>query len=326
MLNAQRPFCVKIEGMTAPEISASAPVASLSAEPAGRGAAMGISAYLLWGAFPIYWKALRSVPALEVLCHRVVWSFVFLTLLMIRGGSLTALWQALRKTPRIAGYFLLSGVLIGVNWYLFIWAVAANSVLDVSLGYFLNPLVSVFLGIVFLREKLRPVQWLAIGIMVCAFGWQAVSLGRLPATALALAFSFGLYGLVRKIAPLPSREGLWVETAFLLLPALLFLGVRGGGSIMHSSLLVVFLLLAAGIVTAIPLLLFAGAARLLPLTTLGILQYIAPTLQFLTAVFLYHEPWSNAAVTFGGIWLALALYAVEGIVYARRHSSGGQTS
>ena len=287
---------------------------------------MGVGAYLLWGGFPLYWKALHSVPALDILCHRIVWSFLFLTLLMLRGSGLAALWAKLKDTPRIALFFLVSGSLIGINWYLFIWAVNAGSVLDVSLGYFLNPLVSVFLGIVFLRERLRRGQWLAIGIMVSAVGWQTLTLGRLPLIALGLAVSFGLYGLVRKTAPLPSLEGLYLETAFLLLPALLFLGSRGGGAIRHASPLVFGLLAGTGIVTAIPLLLFAGAARLLPLTTLGVLQYIAPTLQFLTAVFLYYEPLPSAVrLTFVCIWIALALYAAEGLMFARRHRGEGGT-
>jgi chloramphenicol-sensitive protein RarD len=308
--------------MTSLENSSPTTANETALSPIQQGALMGIAAYVLWGMFPLYWKALRSVPAMEVLCHRIVWSFIFLTMLMRRGGSLAALWNTVRATPQVSRYFLMSSLLIGINWYLFIWAVNAGSVLEVSLGYFLNPLVSVFLGIVFLRERLRVGQWLAIGIMVCAVGWQAVTLGRLPLIALSLTITFGSYGLVRKIAPLPAKEGLYLETVFLLLPALLFLGMRGGGAILHTSPLVFWLLVGTGIVTSIPLLLFAGAARRLPLTTLGVLQYIAPTLQFLTAVFIYHEPLSNAVrLTFICIWTALVLYAIEGIIFSRKSSA-----
>lgn len=277
-------------------------------------------AYALWGLIPIYFKAIQSVPADQILAHRFVWSFLFLILLVILRHELPAMRAS--TTRRTFGIYLGAGLLLAVNWGLFVWAVNNGHVLEASLGYFINPLVNVVLGVVFLRERLRPMQWIPVALASAGVLYLTISFGRLPWIALGLAFSFGFYGLVKKLAPLSPLHGLTLETGSLLLVALGYLvavELGGAGSFGHVSPQLSLLLALSGIVTAVPLLLFAIGARQVPLTTMGLLQYTSPTLQFLTGVFLYHEAFTQARlIGFCIIWLALVLFSAESLIHVRR--------
>jgi chloramphenicol-sensitive protein RarD len=275
----------------------------------------GIGAYTMWGLFPVYFKALQQVPALEIMFHRVVWSFLLVAFLMLLRGE----WSELRDqmaVPNIWLIYTLAAVLLAINWLVYIYAINTGHIVEGSLGYFINPLLSVAMGVVFLREKLRPAQWIPIGLAAVGVVYLTAIYGRIPWIALALAFSFGLYGLLKKIAPLGSLHGLTLETAILFLPALgylLYIGYIGKGAFAYLGWGASLLLAAAGFITALPLLLFASAARSIPLYMVGLLQYIAPTGQFLLGVLLYHEPFTPAQLLgFGIIWAALAFYWVEG--------------
>jgi chloramphenicol-sensitive protein RarD len=280
-----------------------------------------IGAYLLWGFFPIYWKALHGLPAQELLSNRIVWSMLFIGLLLALRRHWRWLPGALQDW-RVLLTFLLSGSILAVNWYTYIWAVNVDRVVETSLGYFINPLVSVLLGVFLLRERLRQGQWTAVAIAALGVMYLTLVYGRLPWIALTLAFSFGIYGFIRKTAALGALEGLALETAWLFLPALLYLLVlqaQGVGHLGHVDARTTGLLLMSGPVTAVPLLWFGLAARRIPLSSIGILQYIAPTCQFLIGIFLYHEPFSrNQLLGFSLIWLALLVYTVEGVLYGRR--------
>ena len=249
------------------------------------------SAYILWGFFPIYFKSLKSVSSFEILCHRMVWSLVFLTGVL----TVTRQWSWLRPALRNRRTFLIylgAALLLGVNWFTYIWAVNSGFIVESSLGYFINPLVSILLGVFILREKLRAIQWIPVGMAFLGVAYLTWTYGRLPWIALALAFTFGFYGLVKKIAPLSSLYGLSLETGLLFLPALgylVFREISGTASFLHQGAGISVLLALSGVITAIPLLLFASGARSIPLYLLGLLQYIAPTLQLLIGVVLYHE-------------------------------------
>ncbi|KAA3659393.1 MAG: EamA family transporter RarD [Chloroflexi bacterium] len=278
-------------------------------------------AYLLWGLFPIYWKALQNVPATEILGHRMVWSLGFVVLLLAFrrhwGWVKTAV-----STPRTLITFIASGILLGINWLTYIWGVNAGFVVETSLGYFINPLVSVVFGVLFLRERLRVGQWTAVFIAFIGVVYLTMTYGQLPWIALTLAFSFACYGLLRKTATLNSVEGLSMETAVLFpfaLAYLLYLGFTGQAVFAHASWMTTLLLVLTGGVTAVPLLLFAAGARRINLSTLGILQYIAPTIQFLLGIFLYNEPFTiQRFIGFSLIWLALLVYSVEGVRNGRK--------
>lgn len=271
-------------------------------------------AYFIWGLFPLYWKLLAHVPALEIMAHRIAWCALFVALwLTVREG-----WGWLRQlSPRLLGMLVGSSMLIAVNWWLYIWSVNAGHIVETSLGYFINPLVSVLLGVVILRERLNARQWLAVAVAAAGVLWLTIQAGRLPWIALALAASFGGYGLIRKLAVVPSVQGLMVESGLLVVPAigfLFWLASQGQGSFGHVSLGTDLLLSLAGLVTALPLVLFAIGARQVPLSLMGILQYLAPTLQLATGVFLYHEPFTTIqAIGFGCIWSALLIYAADGL-------------
>jgi chloramphenicol-sensitive protein RarD len=286
-----------------------------------KGVIYAAGAYILWGLFPIYWKALIEVPATQILAHRIVWSLVFVGLILTLRRNWSWFRGALRQR-RIILTFAVSGTLLAVNWFTYIWGVNAGFIVETSLGYFINPLVNVLLGFLFLKERLRQTQWLALGLALGGVLYLTFNYGSFPWIALTLAFSFGTYGLLRKTAALNSAEGLFLETAILFLPALGFLLLqeqRGTGAFTHTSLPTTILLIGAGAVTSIPLLLFAAGARRITLTSLGLLQYIAPTLQFLIGVLLYNEPFGPARVIgFGLIWLALILYSSESIWHRRR--------
>jgi chloramphenicol-sensitive protein RarD len=274
----------------------------------------GLAAYALWGFFPIYWKLLQQVPALEVIGHRIGWSF----LLLIAVILLTRQWESFRSAasvPKVIALYAIAGVLLTINWLIYVWGVNSGFIVETSLGYFINPLISVLLGVLLLRERLRPAQWVPIGLAAAGVVYLTLTYGRLPWIALSLAFSFGTYGLVKKLAPLGSLYGLTLETALVFPAALLYLGfveARGTGSFLHHGALTDLLLIGTGVVTSIPLLLFASAARQIPLTMIGVLQYIAPTIQFLIGVFLYHEPFDRSRlIGFSLVWLALIVFWVE---------------
>ncbi len=275
-----------------------------------KGVIYSLIAYTMWGFFPVYWKWLGVVPALEILSHRMAWSLVFVALLLVLKKS--RLFSALRRNPRQAAIFLATAAILSVNWGLYIWAVQNNRVVDASLGYFINPLVNVVFGVFFLDERFRPAHWAAVGLAAAGVLYLALQSGGLPWIALVLALSFSTYGLLRKIAPLNSLEGLAVETALLLpfaLAYILFLESGGTGSFLHGGTWTTLLLILAGPVTALPLLFFAAGARRIPYSQLAFIQYLSPTLQFMLGAFLYREPLSAVKLTgFGMVWLATAVY------------------
>jgi chloramphenicol-sensitive protein RarD len=274
----------------------------------------GLGAYVLWGFFPIYWKMLHEVPALQVIGHRIGWSFLLLLAVIL----LTRQWESFRSValvPKVLGIYAVAGVLLSINWLVYVWGVNAGFIVETSLGYFINPLVSVLLGVIFLRERLRAMQWVAVGLAAAGVIYLTLTYGRPPWIALALASSFGIYGLVKKLAPLGSLYGLTLETALVFPAALIYLVFAqstGMGAFLHQGVLTDILLIGTGVVTSIPLLMFASAARQIPLTMIGVLQYIAPTLQFLLGVFLYHEPFDQSRlIGFSLVWLALIIFWVE---------------
>jgi chloramphenicol-sensitive protein RarD len=274
----------------------------------------GIGAYALWGFFPIYWKFLHNVPALQVIGHRISWSFILLLAYIVLIGQ----WQAFRASAmnwRTIGIYSIAAILLSFNWLIYVWGVNAGFIVETSLGYFINPLLSVLLGVVFLRERLRPLQWIPVGLATIGVIYLTFAYGRLPWIALSLAFTFGFYGFVKKLSPLGSLHGLTLETAIVFpiaLAYILFIDIKGSGAFLHNGPLVDIFLIGAGVVTTIPLLMFASAAKQIPLTVVGLLQYIAPTLQFLIGVFVYREPFDHAHfVGFSIVWVALLVFAVE---------------
>jgi chloramphenicol-sensitive protein RarD len=286
-----------------------------------KGIAAAVVAYALWGILPVYWKALQAVPAFEILCHRTIWSFVFVLLILTARRQWEWLGRA-RQNPRLLLTFACSACLLGLNWFTYIWAVNAGHIVDASLGYFINPLLSVLLGVLFLRERLRLWQGIAIGFATAGVLLLTLGYGAFPWIALTLALTFGFYGLLRKTAPLGSIEGLSLEMALLsitTLAYLVYLEWVGTSSFGHAGAMTSLLLALSGLVTAFPLLMFAYAARQVTLATVGILQYIAPTLQFLLGVFVYGEPFTQTRlVGFAVIWISLLIYSIEGIVRERR--------
>lgn len=285
--------------------------------PDRRGLALAIGSYALWGVLPLYFHALASVPALQVLAHRVVWSVLLLVVLVAALGRGRAILVAARGRTLLL--LFASAALIAVNWLVYIWAVQHGHVLEASLGYFINPLVSVALGMVFLGERLRRVQGIAIAIAAAGVSVMAVAGGGAILISLALAFSFGLYGLVRKVAAIDALGGLTVETVLLTPLAAIWLAHAAtlGQTGFGQSAAIDALILAAGVVTATPLLMFAVAARRLPLSMMGLLQYVAPTLQFIIGLSLGEPLRIVHLVTFAAIWSGCALYAWDSIRAAR---------
>jgi chloramphenicol-sensitive protein RarD len=286
-----------------------------------RGVVFALAAYLLWGVFPIYFKQLQTVSALEVLANRMLWSVVFVAALSAVLPGTRGLRALLGDRPPL-GWFALSALAVSVNWLIYIWAVNTGHIVDASLGYFINPLLNVLIGALFLHERLRPAHWVAVALAGLAVAWLTWNTGHLPWIALTLAASFATYGLLRKRAPLGAIEGLAVETALLApiaLAYLLWLGVH------HESAFITALaegryalvgwLLLTGPVTAVPLMLFAAGARRIPFATLGILQYVGPTLQLIIGVRLYGEPFdATKLVAYGAIWVALFIFSVDGLL------------
>lgn len=284
-----------------------------------RGIALGLGAYFCWGFLPLYFKLLAGVDPAEIVAQRVVWSVVLLAILIPALGRLPQL-RAVLATPRTLAILAGSGAMIGGNWLLYVWAIGAHHVLETSLGYFLNPLVNVLIGVIVLKERLTRAQGVAvlcaaIGVAVLAIGADGLWI------SLGLALSFAGYGLLRKFAPVESLEGLAIETTLLAPFAIAYLALlAGAGTLAFGSTPgTTALLILGGVVTAVPLLLFAGAARRLPFSLLGLLQYIAPTLQFLLAIFVFGEPLTTAhLICFGFIWTGLAVFAADGLTRARR--------
>jgi chloramphenicol-sensitive protein RarD len=270
-----------------------------------------IGAYAWWGFFPIYWKLLKHVPALQLIGHRIVWSFAALivVILIIRQ------WSEFRKSVfnfKVLRLYFLAAILIAVNWFLYVWAVNAGHIVETSLGYYINPLLSVLMGVIFFRERLNLWQWIPIGMAAMGVLYLTISMGSLPWIALVLAFSFASYGLVKKVAPLSSLHGLTLETFILLVPAtgfLLYTEYTEAGAFTHSGWLTDLMIIGAGVITTIPLLLFASATKRIPLSFVGILQYIAPTIQFLIGVLFYKEQFSvEQFIGYSLVWIALIIF------------------
>lgn len=281
----------------------------------------GVAAYTMWGLVPIYWKLLKHVPAIQVLGHRIVWSLAVLLILIAvrrRGRSLVS-----SISPRVVGLYAIAAALIAVNWFLYIFAVNAGFIVETSLGYYITPLVNVLFGVLFFHERLRPAQWIAIAIAAVGVIQLTFAYGALPWIAFGLAASFGSYGLAKKKAPLDPLEGLTLETAILCplaLAYLLFLYRTGEGAFLHTGGASDAFMIGGGLVTTIPLLLFAAAVRSVPLSVIGILQYIGPTIQFFLGIFVYGEPFSRTQlVGFSIVWTALAIYAGDSL-RARRQT------
>ena len=291
------------------------------------GVVYAVLAYSAWGLFPLYFRQVADVPAIEVVMHRTVWSLVFVLGVLLVLQRWAWLGQVLRQ-PKVLGTFALSALLLSVNWVMYVWATQNGHVIDASLGYFILPLVNVALGYFFLKERPRRGQWLAVAVATAGVLWLTLQTGRPPWIALVIAASFGLYGLLRKVAPLGALEGLTLETLMLApfaVAMLAFWHAGGNGALAHvaadGGARTLGWLLLAGPLTAVPLLLFAAGARRIPLTTLGILQYLSPTLQLALGVWLFGEPFQTSRqVGFALIWAALLVYSVESVASSRRVS------
>lgn len=304
--------------MNAPE-SPKAAATRKTAHASGAGFTLGLTAYALWGVLPVYFKALASIPAVDIVAHRVLWSLPFLAVLI----TATRAWGKVRTAcsrPRTLGILLVTALLIGGNWLLYVYAVTSGHILAASFGYYLNPLANVLLGRFVLREKLSRMQWAAVAIAAAGISVLAAgALGQLW-MSLTLCISFALYGLLRKVVPTDALTGLAIETAILFPLAIAWLGWAALASqpVFGSTATETDLLLLAGIASTTPLLLFTAAAKRLPYSTLGMLQFIAPTLQFLIAVLLYGEPFTTAhAIAFPAIWAAMVLYVIAMVHQAR---------
>jgi len=290
-----------------------------------RGISYAFIAYFIWGLSPIFWKSIEGVPAPQIVGHRVVWSFLMVLLVVWAGKN----WRDLIGTlldPGAVSIYLLAAVLLALNWLVYIWAVNSGYIVDASLGYFINPLVSVLLGVVFLKEKLRSWQWVSVGMAGLGVLYLALSYGAAPWIGLTLAFSFGFYGFIRKKTRLRSLYGFTLETGFMFLPALgylLYQESKGAGAFPGGSGSQTFLLVMTGVFTAVPLVLFGAAAQRIKLSTLGFIQYIAPTMQFLIGVLVYGEAFTQERlIGFGIIWIALAVFSVERVVEGRNGKRG----
>ncbi|ELV8719353.1 EamA family transporter RarD [Vibrio vulnificus] len=289
-------------------------------QKARQGVLLALGAYTMWGIAPIYFKSLAAVSPLEILSHRVVWSFFLLAALLHFGRHWRTVRDVLTSKSKML-YLVTTAILVGANWLIFIWAVNANHMLDASLGYYINPLINVLLGMLFLGERLRKLQWFAVTLAACGVLVQLVVFGSVPIVAIALAFSFGFYGLLRKKVSVDAQTGLFIET-LVMLPAaaiyLLFIANTPTSNMLANPSQLNLLLIAAGVVTTLPLLCFTGAATRLKLSTLGFFQYIGPSLMFLLAVLIYGEAFtSDKALTFAFIWGALVVFSFDGLRYRR---------
>lgn len=276
----------------------------------------GLGAWLIWGLFPLYWRALTPATPIELLAHRVLWAAVSVGLLLLvirRWREIPAAF----KDRRTALTLVAASIMIGINWGVFIYGVNSGHTVEVSLGYYMNPLVTVLLGVWFFKERLRMAQWIAIAIAAVAVVVLTVEVGRFPWLAMSLAVSFGVYGLLKKLSPTPPLSGLMVEALILLPAAVALLGylvAKGQSNFGHHGGVHVLLIVLMGVVTAVPLVLFATAAQSIPLSTLGLMQYLTPTMQFVLGVFVFHEPMSTARwVGFGFVWVALIVFTLDAL-------------
>ena len=281
------------------------------------GTLYALAAFIIWGLLPAYWKLLQQVPASEILAHRIFWSFVFVSAILLFKGQWTHILRPLADKRQRVG-MLLSTVLISFNWFIYIWAVNSSHIVEASLGYYINPLFCVFLGVVVFRERLNGWEILSIGLAAVGVIFLTVKYGRIPWIALGLAFTFGLYGLAKKLVPVGPLAALGLETLLVSPLCLLYLGLRGyqgTGAFGTISLPVTLLLALAGVVTALPLLWFAQAAKRIPLSRVGFIQYLAPTIALLLGVLVYNEAFTRShLISFGCIWCALLIYSASPIL------------
>ncbi|UPR47296.1 EamA family transporter RarD [Vibrio cyclitrophicus] len=281
-----------------------------------QGILLAVAAYTMWGIAPIYFKSLSEVSPFEILSHRVVWSFFLLAFLLHMSRGWRKVRDTLTSKPKML-YLVATSILVGANWLIFIWAVNSNHMLDASLGYYINPLINVLLGMFFLGERLRKLQWFAVSLAAIGVIIQLIAFGSVPIVAIALAFSFGFYGLLRKKVSLEAQTGLFIETLVMLPIAatyLLFIADSATSDFLMNPMQLNLLLIAAGVITTVPLLCFTGAATRLKLSTLGFFQYIGPSLMFLLAVLIYGEAFtSDKAITFAFIWGALVIFSFDGL-------------
>ena len=299
----------------------------IDAAQSRRGLWIAVAAFVIWGLMPLYWHLLRHVPSLQIVLHRSIWCAIlvaaFLTLRQGRGWLREILAQ-----PRLAGMLAMSGVLIAANWSLYVWAVNSGHVVEASLGYFINPLLNVVIGVLFLRERLSPPQWIAVVLAGCGVLWLTFNYGSFPWIALSLAASFGFYGFIRKLAVVDSIPGLAIESLYLFLPALaavVWMEMQGSGGFTSTwGWQINALLVFAGVLTALPLIGFSYAVRRVPYTVIGFMQYIAPTLQLLIGVLVFHEVFDrDRAIGFAFIWIGLAIFAVDGVWRSRNKPASG---
>jgi chloramphenicol-sensitive protein RarD len=287
-----------------------------------KGLAITAGTFLIWGVVPLYWHLLKAVPSFQIIAHRIVWSAVLVVgWLLLKNGR--SWWKQVRAQPRAVPWLGVSSLLIAFNWGLYIWAVNAGHVVETSLGYFINPLINVVLGVLVLRERLSPAQWIAVGFALVGVAWLTLQSGSPPWIALGLAFSFGLYGLVRKLVAVDPVAGLGVESLYLFLPALAYVAWgefgHGGGFVSGYGWKNDLLLVFGGVVTAVPLIGFAYGVRRIPLSVVGLLQYIAPSIQFLIGVLVFKEAFGvERAIGFAAIWTGLLIFASDGLWRARR--------
>jgi chloramphenicol-sensitive protein RarD len=292
-----------------------------AAAAARRGVIAVSTAFVIWGLFPLYLKPLTGVPALEILSHRIAWCLLFVFGWLAWKSRLGEVGAALRDRATLAR-LMLSAVLIAINWGVYVWAVSNGRVLEASLGYFIGPLVNVLLGVLALKERLSPRQWTAVGFAAAGVTWLTIGTGALPWVSLVLAFSFGIYGLVRKVANVAAVPGLAIESVLLAPLALAWLAWlhhQGVGTFGHAPLHVSLMLVGSGLITALPLALFSAGARLIPYSLVGIITYIGPSLQALSGVFVYGEPFAGArAIGFCIIWVGIAVFAADSYLRSRR--------
>ncbi|MGB1322901.1 MAG: EamA family transporter RarD [Vibrio gallaecicus] len=292
-----------------------------------QGILLAVGAYTMWGIAPIYFKSLSEVSPFEILSHRVVWSFFLLAFLLHVSRSWRKVRDTLTSKPKML-YLVATSILVGANWLIFIWAVNSNHMLDASLGYYINPLINVLLGMFFLGERLRKLQWFAVALAAIGVIIQLIAFGSVPVVAIALAFSFGFYGLLRKKVSLEAQTGLFIETLVMLPIAatyLLFIADSPTSNFAMNPMQLNLLLIAAGVITTVPLLCFTGAATRLKLSTLGFFQYIGPSLMFLLAVLIYGEAFtSDKAITFAFIWGALVIFSFDGLRHSKKNKRAKQ--
>lgn len=285
-----------------------------------RGIILALSAYIFWGLHPIYWKLLRNVPSVEIVSNRIIWSALFFAAIVTFSKNWKTLFKKIETSPNKFILFV-PAFLIGSNWALYIWAVNSGFIIETSLGYFISPIISVFLGVIFLNEHLRKVQWLSVAIAALAVLTMTCIYGQFPWISLYLAGSWGTYGLLRKKSILSSVEGLTLETVILSLPALIYLShlVFKGTCSLFSDLSTSLLLVGAGVISGLPLLIFIISARMIKLSLIGILQYIYPSMIFIIGFFVYHEPLTEGKMSgFIFIWIAIILYTIDESIFRKR--------